>query len=523
MNPGKTRGMQEMEIKDDEQHENKVASWEGNWSVILAWLAVILGGLLTIQNLTSKSRRGKDKHLPPGPKGIPLLGYLPFIWKPYHVVFQELSEKYGPIIRLQLGIKDVVVLNDVTSVREGLSNPDVLYRPSDFIFNYLGVNGIAALNGEAWLVNRRYCFHVLRNLGFAKKSMEEHIHEELECFLEFLASVKGQPMRIAEPLAASVANNISALVFGRRYDLEDPKGRFFEGLLSMFLRNANFFCAMDFIPVLRTLAYYIPNSKLRIMNYIMKELTQHVREAVKEHEGNMDHYAQRDFIDGYLRKIKENKGTDSHYTMKYLEGNAINFYGPSTNPVRTVILWNLYIAASDPDGQQARVQREIDSIVGRQRPPEWQDRLHMPYTMASILETLRWRTSSPLSLHRVAGRDTVIGGYHVPAGTLVVPNMWSLNNDPAIWRNPSQFDPTRFLNADGTEVDEKPLAFMPFSVGRRACPGETLALMEVFLYVTTVLQKFRVLPEEGKNISLDIERALLTVVDDTQGLRFLPR
>lgn len=523
MNPGKTRGMQEMEIKDDEQHENKVASWEGNWSVILAWLAVILGGLLTIQNLTSKSRRGKDKHLPPGPKGIPLLGYLPFIWKPYHVVFQELSEKYGPIIRLQLGIKDVVVLNDVTSVREGLSNPDVLYRPSDFIFNYLGVNGIAALNGEAWLVNRRYCFHVLRNLGFAKKSMEEHIHEELECFLEFLASVKGQPMRIAEPLAASVANNISALVFGRRYDLEDPKGRFFEGLLSMFLRNANFFCAMDFIPVLRTLAYYIPNSKLRIMNYIMKELTQHVREAVKEHERNMDHYAQRDFIDGYLRKIKENKGTDSHYTMKYLEGNAINFYGPSTNPVRTVILWNLYIAASDPDGQQARVQREIDSIVGRQRPPEWQDRLHMPYTMASILETLRWRTSSPLSLHRVAGRDTVIGGYHVPAGTLVVPNMWSLNNDPAIWRNPSQFDPTRFLNADGTEVDEKPLAFMPFSVGRRACPGETLALMEVFLYVTTVLQKFRVLPEEGKNISLDIERALLTVVDDTQGLRFLPR
>nr|XP_054929265.1 uncharacterized protein LOC126535771 [Dermacentor andersoni] len=501
----------------------KVAAWEGNWSVILACLAVILGGLLTIKNFASKNPRAKDKRLPPGPRGIPLLGYLPFIWKPYHVVFQELSEKYGPIIRLQLGIKDVVVLNDVASVREGLSNSDVLYRSNDFVFNYLDVNGIAALNGEAWLVNRRYCFHVLRNLGFAKKSMEEHIHEELECFLQFLASGKGQPMRIAQPLAASVANNISALVFGRRYDLEDPKGRYFEGLLSMFLRNADFFCVMDFLPVVRTLASYIPNSKLRIMNYVMKELTQHVRDAVKEHEENMDYYAERDFIDGYLRKIKENKGTDCHYTMKYLEGNAINFYGPSTNPVRTVILWNLYIAASDPDGQQARVQREIDSVVGRQRAPEWQDRLRMPYTIASILETLRWRTSSPLSLHRVAGRDTVIGGYHVPAGTLVVPNMWSLNNDPAIWRNPSQFDPTRFLNTDGTEVDEKPLAFIPFSVGRRACPGETLALMEVFLYVTTVLQKFKVLPEEGKHISLDIERALLTVVDDTQGLRFLSR
>lgn len=501
----------------------KVMAWESSWSLILTSLAVVFAGLLAVKNLALRRSCEEGKRLPPGPRGIPLLGYLPFIWKPYHVVFKELSEKYGPIIRLQLGVKSVVVLNDVTSVREGLSNPDVLYRPHDFIFNYLGVKGIAAMNGEAWQVNRRYCFHVLRNLGFAKKSMEQHIHEELGCFLELLIASKGQPMQIAHRLAASVANNISALVFGRRYDLDDPQGRAFEGLLSTFLRYANFLCVMDFLPFLRTLAYCIPYSKLRIMSYVMKELTQHIRVAVKDHEENMDQYAERDFIDGYLRKMKQNKGSNSHYTMKYLEGNAINFFGPATNPVRTMILWNLYVAASDPDGQQARIQREIDIAVGRHRLPEWKDRLNMPYAMASVLETLRWRTSSPFSLHRAAGRDTVIGGYHIPAGTLILPNMWSLDNDSTIWRNPSEFDPTRFLSADGKEVDEKQLAFIPFSVGRRACPGETLALMEIFLYVTTVLQKFVVLPEEGKKISLEIEPALLTVADDMQGLRFFPR
>ncbi|KAK8756660.1 hypothetical protein V5799_000641 [Amblyomma americanum] len=72
-------------------------------------------------------------------------------------------------------------------------------------------------------------------------------------------------------------------------------------------------------------------------------------------------------------------------------------------------------------------------------------------------------------------------------------------------------------------MDEKPLAFLPFSVGRRACPGETLAVMEVFLYVTTTLQRYRVLPEEGRPISLQSIPALILVVDDTQGLRFLPR
>ncbi|KAH8041611.1 hypothetical protein HPB51_017056 [Rhipicephalus microplus] len=235
------------------------------------------------------------------------------------------------------------------------------------------------------------------------------------------------------------------------------------------------------------------------------------RAEVQERDGNMDNYANRDFIDGYLRKIQECKGTDSHYTTKHLEGNAINFYGPGTNPVRTVAMWSLYIAASDPEGMQARVQQEIDSVVGRRRTPAWEDRVNMPYTKASILETMRWRTPTPLSLQRAAASDTTIGGYHIPAGTLVVPNMWSLNNNPKEWTNPSRFDPTRFLTADSKKVDEKPLSFIPFSVGRRACPGEALSLIEVFLYLTTVLQKFKVLPEEGKTVCLDVKHGLLSL------------
>lgn len=499
-----------------------VTAWCGSWPVIFALVAITVGGLLRVKGLTSSARQ-KRKRLPPGPKGVPLLGYLPFIWKPYHVAFKEISEKYGPIIRLQLGIKDVVVLNDVATVREALSNPDLLYRPDDFMFRYLGVKGIAGINGEAWLVNRRYCFHVLRDLGFAKKAMEEHIREELECFVNVIKSKKGQPMLIADPLAASVANNISALVFGRRYDLEDPEGRFFVGLLSTFLRHAKLFWVMDFLPALRVIASYIPGSRLRIMKYVAGELTKLVRAEVQERDGNMENYADRDFIDGYLRKIQECKGADSYYTTKHLEGNAINFYGPGTNPVRTVAMWSLYIAASDPEGMQARVQQEIDSVVGRRRTPAWEDRVNMPYTMASILETMRWRTPTPLSLHRAAASDTTIGCFHIPAGTLVVPNMWSLNNNPKEWTNPSRFDPTRFLTADGKKVDEKPSSFIPFSVGRRACPGEALALIEVFLYLTTVLQKFKVLPEEGKTVCLDVKHGLLSLVDETQPLRFIPR
>ncbi|XP_049268755.1 cytochrome P450 18a1 [Rhipicephalus sanguineus] len=479
--------------------------------------------VLRIMRSPAERHRDDSKRLPPGPKGVPILGYIPFMWKPFHIIFHELSKQHGPIVRLRLGCKDVVVLNDVESIREGLSNPDLLYRPDDFIFRYLGFTGVLALNGEPWQVNRRFTFHVLRNHGFAKKPMEEHIQEEVQDFISHISTTNGRPTLIGETVAASVFNNISGLVFGRRYNRSDPEGCFIENLLTNFLRKSSLLSVVDFLPAIRAIAAYTPNTKANITYNLFKDFTKLVREEVEKREDNMEMHLDRDFIDGYLRKIREHEGTASHYTMRYLEGTSINLYGAATNTVRSSILWNPYIAANDPDGHQTQLQREIDRVVGRKRSPEWQDRNRMPFTMASILETLRWRTITPLSIHRAAGRDTVIGGYRIPAGTVIVPNLWSVHNDPAYWANPSKYDPTRFLNADGTSINERPQAFVPFSLGRRARPGESLALMEIFLYVTTVLQKFRVLPKQGTTLSLDVQHVLISAPNDTQALRFIPR
>ncbi|XP_049273317.1 cytochrome P450 2H2 [Rhipicephalus sanguineus] len=478
---------------------------------------------LISHSFCAKSGDQKNKPTAPGPRGVPILGYLPFLRKPYHITFTELSKQYGPIISVRLGCKNVLVLNDFTSIKEGHSNPDVLDRPSDFIFRHLGMEGVASINGERWKVNRRYCFHVLRDLGFAKKSMEKHIQEEAQCFMAVLASGKEEPVLVAHTLASSVANSMSALIFGERYDLGDPKGRDVERMLTKLLREAHFLSIADFLPALRFVATRLPTTKLYAMKSILHELSRFIRCNEVRHREDTEEHIENDFIDGYLGKIKEDKGRESHFSIPTLVGSTINFYSASTNTVRSAVLWNLYIAASDPDGQQARVQREIDAAIGRKTAPAWEDRRRTPFTMACILEALRWRTTSPLGLQRAAGRDTVICGYDVPAGTMVIANLWNLHNDPAYWPEPSKYDPTRFLNADGTEVNDKPAAFLPFGTGRRQCPGKTLALMEVYLYVATTLQRFRVLPEEGRTISLVTAPALLNVANDTQKLRFIPR
>ncbi|KAH6937192.1 hypothetical protein HPB50_025838 [Hyalomma asiaticum] len=338
---------------------------------------------------------------------------------------------------------------------------------------------------------------------------------QVQCFIAVLASGKEESVIVAHTLASSVANSISALIFGERYNLGDPKGRYVERMLSKLLRVAHFLSITDFLPALRFVIARLPSTKTYAMKSVLQELRQFIRNEVREREEAMEEDLEKDFIGGYLKKIKEYEGKDSPFT--------INFYSASTNTVRSAILWNLYIAASDPDGQQARIQREIDTAIGSKEAPAWEDRRRTPLTMACILEALRWRTTSPLGLQRAAGRDTVIGGYHVPAGTMVIANLWNLHNDPAYWPEPSRYDPTRFLNKDGTEVNYKPASFLPFGAGRRQCPGKNLALMEIFLYVATTLQRFRVFPEEGKTITLDTAPALLSVANDSQKLRFIPR
>ncbi|XP_022258486.1 vitamin D 25-hydroxylase-like, partial [Limulus polyphemus] len=118
--------------------------------------------------------------------------------------------------------------------------------------------------------------------------------------------------------------------------------------------------------------------------------------------------------------------------------------------------------AAYPDVQK-RVQNEIDSFIGRERLPSWDDHLHLPYTQAVLYEAQRWQTIVPLSLLRYTREDTTVQGYNIPKGTIVMNNIWAVHNDPKYWKNPSEFFPEHFLSQDGTTL-VKPEYFIPFTI-----------------------------------------------------------
>ncbi|XP_072143618.1 cytochrome P450 2A11-like [Dermacentor andersoni] len=281
---------------------------------------------------------------------------------------------------------------------------------------------------------------------------------------------------------------------------------------------------IEFLPMfVRQLLRKLPSTRRSAMASKVKTFIQYTKGQIEEHKQSLDNYSNRDFIDGYLKKIKEHeKEPESNFTPSYLVGSAMALFFGGSGTVTVALQWHFLNFADKPDTVQARVQEEIDRVVGRERQPTWEDRKKMHYTMACIWEMNRWKTVSPLGVPRCVLEDTVFDEFYIPSGTTVVPNLWAVHNDPKLWKEPSKFDPSRFIGEDGSLVQPKPEYLIPFSVGKRMCPGEKLSMVEMFLYITYVLQKYRVLPEGDKMERFNSIDVCIEELDHYR-LRFVPR
>ncbi|KAH7968635.1 hypothetical protein HPB52_010464 [Rhipicephalus sanguineus] len=317
--------------------------------------------------------------------------------------------------------------------------------------------------------------------------------------IEKIDDVKGAPIALQDYLLTSTSNNISALVYGNRYPFDHPRRRFLDSLLSDLFRAIRAGSLVEFVPpFLLEVVSKLPSTR---QTAIVSKLWD---QQIKEHERTLDEHVNRDFIDGYLKKINESKADpNSNFKHNYLLGNLLSFFIAGSNTVAVTLQWHVLNLADKPDTVQSRIRREIDQVAGRERPPAWEDRNKMPYTMACIWEMYRWKTVSPLGVPRSAGEDTFFDNYYIPRGTTISPNVWAVHNDPTLWKEPSKFDPARFLREDGSLIQPKPEFLIPFSIGKRMCPGENLASVEIFLYLTSLVQKYRIIPEGDKIHGLD--------------------
>lgn len=457
--------------------------------------------LLLLYDFLEKRRLRNAKH-PPGPSGFPLWGHLPV---PSNELLdrkcKECVKIYGPVFSLKFGTANVVMLSDIASIKQLYCADNEQSRPLKSIFREVsrGANGMFTLNGEVWNENRNFTVRVLRNLGYGKTAMEEHIKEELSSLVKQIEGAKGRAVPVFELVLSSVLNVTSGILFGIRYPPGDLKREYLTKHAAGYVEGIHCGPIIEWKPCwLSRLEASLPFTRTGAMRRHRKALADFIRDQVKEHEDTMETDVTRDFIDGYLKQVEKHQhDPNSAFRVSHLLGNSLELISGSATNTPALIHWLLVVCAHNPDRVQARIQKEVDDVVGRQRQPTWEDRKAMPFTMASVLEITRWKATTPFPMPRGVQEDTTIGKYVIPKGTMVLINLMGVHKNPDLWENPDRFDPTRFLTADGSELEKKPEHLIPFSLGKRKCPAEKLGYVEMFLYLSTLLQRFSVFPDKG--------------------------
>ncbi|XP_073504153.1 cytochrome P450 2K4-like isoform X2 [Phyllobates terribilis] len=382
--------------------------------------------------------RKRTAKMPPGPMPLPVIGNLHLVdLERPHESLMQLSKKYGEIFTLNFGPKKMVILAGYKIIKEALVTQaeDFGDRPITPVFEIVSNgHGIILSNGEIWKSMRRFTISTLRDFGMGKKSVESRIQDELMPLIDSIKSHNGKPFNIHLLINSAVSNVICSIIFGKRFEYDDPT---FQKLIKM----------LDEIPKLVG-----------------------------------------------TPKVMESTKAQTHFNEENLLTCVLDLFGAGTETTSTTIRWGILLLMKYPEIQK-RVQEEIKTHIKPGQLPTVEDRKKMPYTDAVIHEIQRFGNIIPLNLPHSTPTDVYLRGYLIPKGTEVIPLLTSVLYDKTQWKTPYVFNPNHFLDENGKFVRHD--AFIPFSLGRRACAGEALAKMELFLFFTGLLQAFTFYPPPG--------------------------
>lgn len=245
-----------------------------------------------------------------------------------------------------------------------------------------------------------------------------------------------------------------------------------------------------------------------------------IKEIVIAHQESFDASCPRDFIDAFINKMQQEK-ENSYFTVESLTRTTLDLFLAGTGTTSTTLRYGLLILLKHPEIEE-KMHKEIDRVVGRDRSPCMADRSQLPYTDAVIHEIQRFIDFLPLNVPHAVIKDTKLRDYFIPKDTMIFPLLSPILQDCKEFPNPEKFDPGHFLNANGTF--RRSDYFMPFSAGKRICAGEGLARMEIFLFLTSILQNFSLKPvKDRKDIDISPIITSLANMPRPYEVSFIPR
>lgn len=479
-----------------------------------ALIALILGLIAFFVHYVKRKPKGS----PPGSLGLPIFGHLLYMTKHPGNFLMEMRHKYGLIFSIFFGPLFTVVVNDYETAKEAFLKYGDVFSGRVHMYvvqriyieeNQPGViHGLISSEGKLWKEQRKLALKKLREFGMGKASIEDKIREEIAVLLTEFRATAASPFDIQFIMTTSVSNIICSIVFGERFEYDDEQFQYLLAILNENFQNSSlqglfqFFPLLRFFPLVRGKVNRILQNANNVLNFMDKKI-----EECKE---SFDSNNIRNFIDAYLLELTSADEDSSTLSLRELRYIIIDLFLAGTETTSTTLRWGFLYLLKHPDVMK-KVQAEIDDVVGRSRLPKMADKAKMPYTEATITEIQRCANILPMGVPHRSLEKATFKGYEIPANTVIISNMTAILNDPTYFQNPHAFNPDRFISPEGKLTGCEPVA--AFCVGRRVCLGEALARMELFLFLTSILQNF------------DIELPVGVIepnMEGTLGITFLP-
>ena len=424
----------------------------------------------------------------PGPRGLGLFRAMRDLARaPLHF-YSSMRVRYGDVVGSRLGPLYVCMAFHPDGVGHVLQERHAIYHKDNADYRMLKPvlgEGLVTSNGDLWLRQRRLiqpAFHRERIATFASL-MTAHTVGMLTRWHE--AAQHGAPLDVAaQMMTLTLEIATSALFNVDGTDLADVVRESFTTVNRHVIEN--FSAPWMMLPGLRAL----PTPGNRRAHAAQRRLDQVVRAIIA------DRRRHRAAGDDLLTMLLEAHDEAGGMSDQQLRDEVMTMLVAGHETTSNALAWTFYLLSGAPLVAE-KLRDELDRSLGG-RVPTAEDLPRLAYTRMVIEEAMR--LYPPVwTLSRTPRENDAIGGYHIPAGAVVILSPYITHRHPDVWEEPDRFDPERFT---AERMAARPrFAYFPFAGGPRQCIGNSFAMMEAQLVLATVAQRFRLDLVDGHRVT----------------------
>lgn len=422
---------------------------------------------------------------PPGPRPL-LPGRLLFEFRRDPIgLMMRIAKEYGDIARYRFAGVDVFQLNHPDYVREVLVTRNQDYIKPPFLRTYKRALGEGLLTSEDGFHDRqrrlmRPAFHN-ESINSYAKIMTDYAQTATEHWRD------GEALEIHHEMMRLTLAIITKTMFSA--EVEEQAEQVGQAITTV-IEYLNGRIGLPFNALVERLP--IPSS--RRFRHATETLDRTINQIIM---GRRSSGVDCNDLLSMLLEAQDPENEMAGMTDAQLHDEAITVFSAGHETTANALTWAWYLLSMHPEAEE-RLQAELKTVLDG-RVPTVNDARKLSYTEMVLSETLRLYPPAWV-IGREAKRDTTIGNYQVPKGSVPLMSQYVMHRDPRYFSEPERFDPDRWKPEPRARLPS--FAYFPFGGGSRACIGEPFALMEGVLALATIAQNWKLHLVAGHRIEL---------------------